>query len=72
MSRAVLLDTGPLYALADPSDQYHRRARGQLEQLTSEGRIAALAYPVLAEAYTLVLRRLGLTNVHHWLQEPVA
>src|SRR2546421_667732 len=44
----VLSDTGPLYALADPSDQYHRRAAGELRRIIKEGRVVAIAYPTLA------------------------
>ena len=67
--KPVLADTGPLYALADPSDQYHNDAREQLERLTAAGRFVAITYMTLAESYTLVLRRLGITYAHAWLQE---
>ena len=69
MNRAVLADTGPLYALADPSDQYHVRAQTQLDGLASAGQFVAITYPTLAEAYTLVLRRLGGTYARQWLEE---
>jgi predicted nucleic acid-binding protein len=69
MSDLVLSDTGPLYALADPSDQYHRRASRELHTLAKEGRAVAIAYPTLAECYTLVLRRLGRTYSGSWIEE---
>jgi predicted nucleic acid-binding protein len=69
MSKPVLADTGPLYALADPSDQYHERARRELTRLESEGYFVAVAYPTVAEAYTLVLRRLGPGFAGTWLRE---
>jgi predicted nucleic acid-binding protein len=69
MTDMVLCDTGPLYALADPSDQYHSRAVRELKSLARQGRTAAIAYPTLAECYTLVLRRLGRLYSGKWLDE---
>jgi predicted nucleic acid-binding protein len=69
MRKPVLADTGPLYALADPSDQYHLQAREQLERLTAGGRFVAITYLTLAETYTLILRRLGTAYAHQWLEE---
>src|ERR1700691_346127 len=69
MPKPVLADTGPLYALADPSDQYHLQAHEQLERLSAAGRFVAITYLTLAECYTLVLRRLGTSYAHLWLQE---
>lgn len=69
MMRLVLADTGPLYALSDSSDQYHRRAREQMKRLGAEGYSVAATYPTISEAYTLVLRRLGAGYAHEWLEE---
>jgi predicted nucleic acid-binding protein len=69
MPEPVLADTGPLYALADPSDQYHLQAQEQLERLSAAGRFVAITYLTVAECYTLVLRRLGTSYAHRWLQE---
>jgi predicted nucleic acid-binding protein len=33
MRRAVLADTGPLYAAADPDDAHHEQARRELRRL---------------------------------------
>ncbi len=67
--RAVLADTGPLYALSDPSDQYHKRAREQMTRLRAEGYLVAVTYPTISETYTLVLRRLGALYVHGWIEQ---
>ena len=69
MSLLVLADTGPLYALADPSDPYHSRAHSELKRIEASGAAAAVSYATLCEAHTLVLRRLGGTYSRHWLEE---
>ena len=69
MSRAVLADTGPLYAAADPDDAYHRRSQQELRRLAREKREVVVAYCTLLEAYTLVLHRLGKTAALSWLNE---
>ena len=69
MRRAVLVDTGPLYAAVDPDDQYHARAQEQLQALADEGLSVVLAYPILLAAYTLILYRLGFGTASHWLED---
>ena len=71
MSRAVLTDTGPLYAATDPDDAHHRRAHQQLKRLTREKCDVLVAYPTLLEAYTLVLYRLGKLAASNWLNDVV-
>jgi predicted nucleic acid-binding protein len=66
---AVLADTGPLYAAADPDDAHHKRARRELSRLARERQEVLVTYPTLLEAYTLVLFRLGETAALHWLEE---
>jgi len=69
MTRAVLADTGPLYALADPSDQFHDRAHRELETIVSRNNHVLVVFPVLCETHTLVLRRLGGKYAANWLNE---
>ena len=69
MPDLVLADTGPLYALADPSDQYHRQAASEMRALAEQHADIVVAYPTLAEAYTLILRRLGSAYARSWIDE---
>jgi len=69
MKRAVLADTGPLYAAADPDDAHHKRAQQEFLRLAREKREIVVAYPTLLEAYTLVLFRLGKSAAARWLNE---
>lgn len=69
MSGVVLADTGPLYALADPSDQFHDRAHRELETIVNRNNSVLVIFPVLCEAHTLVLRRLGGRYAAGWLSE---
>ncbi|HJX29938.1 MAG TPA: PIN domain-containing protein [Thermoanaerobaculia bacterium] len=67
--RAVLADTGPLYALVDPSDQYHVRARGEMKRLQEEQAALAVAFPTLLETQKLILQRLGVRVAQRWTDE---
>jgi len=69
MTRAVLADTGPLYAALDSNDQHHRRAQEDRQRLTHEKREVIIAYPILVESYRLVLYRLGKQTASAWLNE---
>jgi predicted nucleic acid-binding protein len=66
---AVLADTGPLYALVDPDDSLHVRARSEAQRLREIGLRVLVGHPTVCEAYTLVLRRLGLQAARTWLDE---
>jgi predicted nucleic acid-binding protein len=69
LRRAVLADTGPLYAALDPSDDNHDRSQEDIGRLNSEGFGVAVAYPTLCECYSLVLYKLGIETAHGWLSE---
>jgi predicted nucleic acid-binding protein len=67
MRKAVLADTGPVYALADGDDQYHDRAIKELKLLQQGNYQILLLQPTIMEAYTLVMRYMGLVFAHEWL-----
>lgn len=69
--KALLADTGPIYALVDPDDQYHDRARRELERISGEIEILVV-WPILLEAYTLIMRKLGPLTGQRWLVEMTA
>lgn len=67
MTRAVLADAGPLYAAVDEGDEHHLEARRELELLERDRRDVVIAYPILLEAYSLVLYRLGVVAAYRWI-----
>lgn len=67
MTRAVLADSGPLYAAVDEADEHYLEARRELETLDRDRRNVVIPYPVLLEAYSLVLCRLGVAAAHKWI-----
>ncbi|EIC23275.1 type II toxin-antitoxin system VapC family toxin [Thiorhodovibrio frisius] len=69
MIRTVLADTGPLYAAVDPDDQYHDRAQEQMTNLADAGVSVVIVYPILSEAYSLILYRLGFPSASAWLDD---
>lgn len=69
MIRAVLADTGPLYAANDEGDEYHERALRELQKLARDRREIVVPYPVLTECYSLILFRLGRRAALEWLAE---
>ena len=69
MIRAVLADTGPLYAANDEGDKHHQLALHQLKELARDRREVLIPYPTLLETYSLLLFRLGRNAASGWLTE---
>ena len=69
MRFGVLADTGPLYAANDRQDEHHRRALRELHRFSDERTEILIPYPILLEAYSLVLYRLGRQAAIGWLDE---
>ena len=57
--RALIADTGPLYAAIDVDDQYHQRSQAELQLIEVENLIIVVPFPVYLETYNLLLYRLG-------------
>lgn len=70
--RAVLADAGPLYALVDPDDRFHDRARSEARRIAEQGWPVVVPFPILLESHSLVLRRLGNRSARKWLDELTA
>jgi|ERR1700733_3488992 predicted nucleic acid-binding protein len=69
MIRAVLADTGPLYAAVDPEDAHHARAVQELRKLDNDRRQVVVLYSTLLEAHSLILFRLGRNVASGWLED---
>lgn len=66
-TRTVLADTGPLLAMADPSDQYHERANEELVRLEAEQRELLFCFPILLETFSILQRHLSSPFARRWL-----
>jgi predicted nucleic acid-binding protein len=69
VTRAVVADSGPLYAIADETDARHDRALVEFESLTRDRREILVPYPILLETYTLILFRLNRRSASDWLSQ---
>src|SRR5580698_7856619 len=69
MRKAVLADTGPLFAAVDPNDAHHQDALHELQRLAHDKRDVLVAFPTLLEAYSLIMFRLGRNVASSWLVE---
>jgi predicted nucleic acid-binding protein len=69
MIRAVIADSGPLFAIADETDEHHDRAAEEFELLARERREILVPYPILLETYTLILFNLGRKGAANWLSQ---
>lgn len=69
MRGVVLADTGPLYAMWDPDDELYGRTQEESTKITDENLAIAVPYPILLEAYTLVMRKLGFDEARGFLGE---
>jgi len=69
MTKAVIADTTPLYALVDSSDQYHQQAHQELSLIQKRRIRVIIPYPIALESYSLVLYRLGMQTAITFSEE---
>lgn len=65
----ILFDTGPLFAFADPNDQYHEESQALLQDPTDIPIVPALVIP---EMVFLLATRIGVHAEERFLQDLVS
>lgn len=63
----ALVDTSAVYALVDPTDQYHSVAKTKLAALTKFRAEPLLTNFIVAECHALMIHRLGHDIARRWL-----
>jgi len=58
-----------LMVRVDEGDAHHQRALRELRELARDRRVVLIAYPILLEAYSLLLFKLGTNAASGWLAE---
>jgi len=69
---AVIADTTPVYALVDRDDEYSQLAHEQMVALDRSMISVVITTPILTEAYSLILRKIGIHAAHEWVDETTA
>lgn len=57
--KAIIADTGPLYAETDKADRFHTQSRSELQRLNESNVKLLVPYPILLKAHKLVLYKCG-------------
>jgi predicted nucleic acid-binding protein len=69
LSRPILADTGPLYALIDRDDADHSRAHEERVAIRDAGLHVAVLVTTMIEAHRLLSQRLGFQQARSWLAD---
>jgi len=67
-SKGILLDTGALFALADPHDEHHDEAIDCLNALQEETHSLFVSNTTIYETYRLILHDLGIIKALDFLE----
>jgi predicted nucleic acid-binding protein len=68
-TRAIIADTGPLYAAIDKDDKYHQQSQQQLTQINQQKFVIFIPYPIYLETHKLILQSLGVATALKFSQE---
>jgi predicted nucleic acid-binding protein len=68
-SRVVLSDSGPLYAAADTTDQYHERAQRELAIFASRRWRVLTLESTMLETHRLFMQNVGAQRARAWLAQ---
>lgn len=68
-TRAVFVDTSAHFALANEKDMDHQKAKTCLKQLTEESVTLMLSNFIIAETYTLMLRKIGRDKAIQYIEK---